>query len=168
MVVYSDAQELATLASPSDLDSACVLPAVPIEFRRFLSLPTGSAGLEALRIPEHQRMSYFKVVCFNGSAAAQSTHQLLGHELNLQQSDMQLECQLASHGLYCGDSSGYKDPRRKELESGAGEWRLLFQMDSDDDLNVMWGDCGMLYFWIRKADLRCRYFDKTWTILQCH
>jgi uncharacterized protein YwqG len=40
-------------------------------------------------------------------------------------------------------------------------------MDTDDDLNVMWGDAGMIYFWVRWDDARKRKFDNTWVILQC-
>ena len=31
----------------------------------------------------------------------------------------------------------------------------------------MFGDCGHLYFWIRKQDLQNRDFDHVWMILQC-
>ena len=94
-------------------------------------------------------------------------HQLLGHESPLQ-GDVKLECQLVSNGLYCGDASGYEDPRAAELGAGAKDWILLFQVDSDDNPNMMWGDLGRLYFCIRKQDLRERCFDKAWMIFQCH
>ncbi|WP_438445399.1 YwqG family protein [Gorillibacterium sp. sgz5001074] len=94
------------------------------------------------------------------------THQLLGHP-GLIQGDMQLECQLASNGLYCGDGSGYRDPRRAELEAGAAAWRLLLQVDSEEEAGMMWGDSGRLYFWIREEDLRERQFDRVWLSLQC-
>jgi uncharacterized protein YwqG len=32
---------------------------------------------------------------------------------------------------------------------------------------MMWGDCGMVYYWIREQDLRERAFDRAWAILQC-
>jgi uncharacterized protein YwqG len=66
---------------------------------------------------------------------------------------MQLECQLVTNGLYCGDASGYDDPRRRALETGATDWRLLLQIDSDDVLGSMWGDSGRVYFWIREQDV---------------
>lgn len=93
-------------------------------------------------------------------------HQLLGHSYNLQ-GDMQLECQLTSHGLYCGDSTGYQEPRAENLKAGAAEWQLLLQFDTDEDLGVMWGDTGLIFFWIRESDLRKRQFDRAWTVLQC-
>lgn len=80
---------------------------------------------------------------------------------------MDLECQLVSHGLYCGDASGYQATRAKELEAGRQDWILLLQLDTDDDAGMMWGDGGMLYFWIRKEDLERSRFDRCWMILQC-
>nr|WP_315063210.1 DUF1963 domain-containing protein [uncultured Campylobacter sp.] len=32
---------------------------------------------------------------------------------------------------------------------------------------MMWCDCGKIYLWIRKSDLRERKFDKSWLVLQC-
>ena len=95
-------------------------------------------------------------------------HQMGGYPHPVQGDGMELECQLASAGLYLGDPSGYEDVRAKALESGAGDWRLLLQMDSDDNLGVMWGDAGIIYFWIREDDARARRFDQAWLVLQCH
>lgn len=95
-----------------------------------------------------------------------ANHHLLGHSDNVQ-GDMQLEAQLVTNGLYCGNSTGYKDPRRKTLEATADDWTLLLQLDSDDKGEFMWGDAGMLYFWIRKQDLAENRFDRIWMTLQC-
>jgi uncharacterized protein YwqG len=92
---------------------------------------------------------------------------MLGHPDPIQ-NDMQLDCQLAFHGLYTGNASGYEDPRRAELEKGAEDWQLLLQIDSDDKARMIWGDAGRLYFWIRKQDLEKRAFENVWMILQCY
>jgi uncharacterized protein YwqG len=63
------------------------------------------------------------------------------------------------------DGAGYGDPRVKKLEAGKSEWMLLLQIDSDDDAKMMWGDTGMLYFWIRKNDLKKLRFDHVWLIV---
>ncbi|WP_298047407.1 YwqG family protein [uncultured Cardiobacterium sp.] len=95
-------------------------------------------------------------------------HKLLGHSDNIQ-GDMELECQLVSHGEYCGDSDAYESERGKALAPGAADWILLLQIDSDEDnCNMMWGDSGRLYLWIRKDDLAARTFDKSWLVLQCY
>lgn len=96
------------------------------------------------------------------------SHQIGGYPDPVQSPRMALECQLASNGLYCGDSTGYRDPRAEQLKSGAKDWRLLLQMDSDDSLNVMWGDLGMIYFWVRESDAKQGDFTNAWLVLQCH
>jgi uncharacterized protein YwqG len=54
------------------------------------------------------------------------------------------------------------------LEAGADDWLLLLQLDSDGTADVLWGDVGMLYFWIRRQDLQEQRFDKVWMTMQCH
>lgn len=97
----------------------------------------------------------------------QPHHQIGGFADPVQNPEMDVECQLVTNGLYCGDGSGYNDPRVAKLKEAAGDWSLLFQMDTDDELNIMWGDAGMIYFWVRRDDARKLKFDNTWVILQC-
>ncbi len=96
-----------------------------------------------------------------------TVHKLLGFPDEIQ-GDMQTEVQLVSHGLYCGDASGYNDPRAEELRKTADQWKLLLQIDSDDDAGMMWGDAGRIYYWIHESDLANGVFDNTWLILQCY
>jgi uncharacterized protein YwqG len=95
------------------------------------------------------------------------THKMFGYPDQIQ-TDMQLECQLVSNGIYCGDPSGYNDYRVEELAKGASDWILLLQIDSDLDIGMMWGDSGRLNYWIRGNDLRDRNFDDVWLIFQCY
>jgi uncharacterized protein YwqG len=44
----------------------------------------------------------------------------------------------------------------------------LLQLDSDEEAGMMWGDRGMLYFWIPEEALAPRRFGEVWTILQCY
>ena len=41
------------------------------------------------------------------------------------------------------------------------------QLDTDDTAEMMWGDCGRLYFWLTDHALRRRAFGESWMILQC-
>ena len=112
---------------------------------------------------------YFEIVdAYEGQFYPQESgrHWMLGHSANVQ-GDMQLEAQLVTNGLYCGDETGYNDARAQLLESGADDWLLLLQLDSDERADLMWGDMGMLYFWIRQQDLKAHRFDKIWMTLQC-
>jgi uncharacterized protein YwqG len=98
---------------------------------------------------------------------ARPRHQLFGQPYPIQNDDMELECQLASNGVYVGGPEGYADPRRPQLEPGAADWDLLFQLDSDEDAGMMWGDVGMLYFWVRRQDAERADFSNVWMVLQC-
>lgn len=94
-------------------------------------------------------------------------HHLLGHP-QLVQNPMELECQLVSNGIYCGNPSGYECAKAKVLSAGAEDWQLLFQIDTDEEgPGWMWGDVGRIYFWIRKQDLAALRFDYVWLIFQC-
>lgn len=94
-------------------------------------------------------------------------HQVAGYPAAIQTSAMALECQLASNGVYVGGPEGYASPKRKELEAGVKDWRLLLQIDSDDAANMMWGDLGRLYFWVREDEARNGNFTGAWMVLQC-
>lgn len=93
-------------------------------------------------------------------------NKVLGHA-DVIQNEMELECELVSNGLYCGNSSGFKNPLAKTLEPKAKNWRLLLQIDSNNEAGMMWGDLGRLFFWIKIEDLIERRFDRMWMILQC-
>ncbi|MEM6283252.1 MAG: YwqG family protein [Chloroflexota bacterium] len=54
-----------------------------------------------------------------------------------------------------------------EIEAEVPNWQFLFQIDSDDDLDMMWGDSGILYVCIPIDSLKNRNFDDSWTIMQC-
>jgi uncharacterized protein YwqG len=95
-------------------------------------------------------------------------HRYGGHPQEIQ-GDMRLECQLVTNGIYCGDQSGYRDPRRSVLEKGAADWQLLLQIDSDEKrLGWMWGDAGRIYFWARRLAIEAADFDGSWAMLQCY
>jgi uncharacterized protein YwqG len=93
------------------------------------------------------------------------SHQLFGWPTPIQNDTMEEDCQLASNGV---SVFAYTDPRRAELLAGAAEWELLLQIDSDEDLDMTWGDVGMLYFWVRRDDARRGDFSNVWMILQSH
>ncbi len=94
-------------------------------------------------------------------------HQLGGHPLAIQNEEMEEDCQLTSNGIYMGNPEAYHTPEAERLKAGAADWQLLMQIDSDDDADMMWGDLGRLYFWIRRQDVEARDFSKVWMILQC-
>ena len=54
------------------------------------------------------------------------------------------------------------------LLPGSSDWLLLFQLGSSEESEMMWGDGGKLYFWIREQDLSALRFDNVWMVLQCY
>jgi uncharacterized protein YwqG len=61
-------------------------------------------------------------------------------------------------------SPPWHDPRILEE---ALRWVVLAQFDTDDDADMMWGDCGVLYWLIRPEDLARRRFDRAMLTWQC-
>ncbi len=87
-------------------------------------------------------------------------HRLLGNPDTIQD-DMREECQLAFNGVADAD-----DPKANELLAGAMEWQLLLQIDSDEQIGMRWGNTGMLYYWLKKADVQAQHFAASWLVLQ--
>ena len=76
-------------------------------------------------------------------------HQLLGHPYQIQ-GDLLRECQQDTH--YEGDPI---------------DWQLLLQIDTDDEAGMIWGDVGVLYFYIPRQALAQRDFSQVHVIMQC-
>lgn len=130
--------------------------------------PVESLFIDKLRLTNEETDNYYALLekIEDHYNFGDMSHRILGHP-NPIQNEMQLECQLVTHGLYCGDGTAYRDPRRELLEQTADRWKLLLQIDSEEDIGMMWGMTGRLYFWIREEDLRQLNFDNVWVVLQC-
>jgi uncharacterized protein YwqG len=152
---------------PTGMDKFFVYHEKTVEFSRIDTYPDWQdERLNKLNLTDAQIDKY--IALCSSVFQNEPAHQLFGHPLPVQGNDMDLECQLVSNGLYCGDPSGYKNRKAKKLAAARTNWILLLQLDSDDDAGMMWGDVGKLYFWIRKQDLKEKRFQNAWMILQCH
>jgi uncharacterized protein YwqG len=114
---------------------------------------------------------YDRAVYGKGYEMECERHKILGYA-DLVQGEMLTECERITRGLYCGDHKSYVDTPedvKEDISGAATDWVLLFQMASiqEDDYELMFGDLGNLYFYIRKQDLKERNFDKVWLVLQC-
>lgn len=58
------------------------------------------------------------------------------------------------------------DPRSSKPYQGE-EYVLLFQMDSDDEAGIMWGDVGVANFFISEKDLQDRDFSRVFYNWDC-
>jgi uncharacterized protein YwqG len=162
-VIYLDenaAVERSRSAAPS-------LPTVSVSLRRIESLPSYQrAQVTALELTDKQADELSEIT--NSVYGKTPCHQIGGYPNPVQGDEMELECQLAFHGIYVGDPSRYHNSRAEEARGGAKDWKLLLQVDSDNALEVMWGDAGVVYFWIRDQDARAKRFENAWLVLQCH
>ena len=95
-------------------------------------------------------------------------HLMGGCPDNLHDLDMEERCELASNGIKPHDRKAYNSPEGVAIRERPRDWKLLLQLDSDDQAGMNWGDGGMLYFWIRASDLAAKDFSKVWMIAQTH
>lgn len=164
-----DVSELRRVDLPAELLGEGGFSACELTFTQEYTLPSlFSIAAEGLDLNREGVHAYDALVekLRDAQEEGKPTHRLLGHPYEVQ-NEMQLQCQLVSHGLYCGNAAGYEDPRVEELRSGAADWRLLLQIDTDDDAEMMWGDSGSIYYWMPEQALKARQFDQMGLVLQC-
>lgn len=168
-VIYfdGDMEGLSRVDAPDELSEADydgIFAGAALSFSESIDLPDpDSVQGDKLDLPEEAMETYWEAL---DDQAEEQPNKLLGHSDNIQGA-MELECELTYNKLYCGDESGYKQAQKLGIGAGAADWELLMQVDSNDDLGMMWGDCGKLYLWIRAQDLAARNFGASWLILQC-
>ena len=157
--------ELRPARPPSGAPTGFILPQFGLEPEVVPTLPDFQAPeTSALGFTDAEVEAYIEIHSsyrdsFRGGGP---DHQVGGHADNVQ-GDVRVEFE-----VYTNPDA---DPRTKEdwiaAEGRAKDWRLLLQVDTDNDLGVMWGDAGMIYFGIRADDLRRRRFNRAQVMLQC-
>ena len=153
-----------TISYPEDLSTESRLSEIYISPKLVQILPNfDDPAVEALCLSDDEVDAYIDW----DDGISGSRHQVGGYPKPVQGNHMELKSQLASNGIYLGGVEGYKSDAAKKLESGARDWKLLFQFDSDDDLGVMWGDCGKIYFWVQEQKAKQNDFESCWLVLQC-
>jgi len=159
-----DPASLRPCALPSSCRELGLFEPCLLRFEEVLTLPPWECeAVEQLGMSWDQSDAYVDLL---EGLYEQGCHQLFGHPAQIQ-GPMEEICQLGSNGVNVGDFSYHTDTRTESLLLGSSEWRLLLQLGSDERLGMMWGDCGRLFFWIRREDLAARRFDKIWMVLQC-
>ena len=165
-IIYAnpDRSQLVRMEPPADAHGEFTADLCSIDAFPELTLPDNLAGIE-YGTPEFE--SYYRLCDDLTTSKCATSHRLLGHPQVIQ-SPMELECQLASNGIHCGGAVHFERAEARTLESGEVDWRLLLQIDTDEDgPGWMWGDVGRIYFWLKKQDLLSLRFDDAWLIFQC-
>lgn len=168
---FEDKSALHKAEFPEDLEDCFRLPPLKISAKSEKSYPDGVDFMLQREQEMTERWDEFDEICEKlGIEEEGNISKLLGWA-NPIQGNMTMECELISRGYYLGD--GWDDVTaldRQEAEQwSAKDWLLLFQLDivDDGDFELMFGDGGRIYFYIRKDDLEARNFDEVWLILQC-
>lgn len=166
---FEDISKLKAAELPEELPDYCRFPMLKITAKSEISYPSyEDYGLTRINTTEHwdEFNDAEKSLGINDEG---EINKLLGWA-NPIQGNMTQECELISRGYYLGSGWDNVTPRdRQESIDRSKDWQLLFQLDSisDDDFELMFGDCGRIYYYIRKEDLAERDFNNIWLILQC-
>ncbi len=163
--------ELVPMDYPKNLDEEFIIPELAMNFQKKISLP----GIETFEeIFGECDCDLYDQCCEELGYKYDewgNVTKLLGFP-DVIQNPMEEECEKVSRGYYCGNPEAYKripNDEKADIKAKSADWTLLFQMGTieTDDREIMFGDCGHLYFWIRKQDLKNLDFDKAWLICQC-
>ena len=159
---------------PEELAEENVVPEFAVEFAPHVRLPgywDKGDELELFCGKDIEWDDYMECREKAGGDDIEEITKLFGYP-DVIQNPMEEECEACSRGFRQGNSEDFaaiSDADRKDIEDKAKDWVLLFQMSTiqTEDYELMFGDCGSIYFWIRKEDLKEERFDKVWLILQC-
>lgn len=170
---FPEGTELTETDFPEALEEYCRLPELAIRLEAAPSLPAwddlDSGAPELARLFGEDEYGRYSELARGMGCWEYSSH-LLGWP-DLIQNPMGEQCERIARGISCGSGPVPLSPEeQEEIATAAADWVLLFQMgsvDGGDDFELTFGDCGCIYFWIRKQDLAERRFDRVWLILQC-
>lgn len=154
---------LQRLPTPAGLPTASLFSACALTLSSELTLALQpELELPACDWSEEEQLAYEQVLdtLHTPEERAQPHHRLLGYPDTIQD-DMRIQCQLVTNGVTTSD-----DPRAANLQTGASDWLLLLQVDSDASAKMLWANNGMVYYWIKRADLQAHHFAGGWLVLQ--
>ncbi|MDE5946861.1 MAG: DUF1963 domain-containing protein [Oscillospiraceae bacterium] len=165
-----DLSKLKNTELPEDLkkyDSECILPEIAVQIDNFTDVPDLCELPENLNDDNYEDEDY----C-DDRYEMQDTlwAKILGYA-DIIQDTMLFECEAVSRGynLY-SEPPEFSEEEEKDIERCSSEWILLFEMDSIDygNYELIFGDSGRIYFYIRKEDLKKRDFSNVYFSLQCY
>ena len=166
---FPDSETLSPADFPDDMEQDFILPELPINCTPQVSLP----DYWCMKLPDEVTWDDYYACCATCDyTEAEDVTKLLGHP-NVIQNPMEEKCERVTRGYRCGNPEDYQkvpEAEKEDISAKASEWRLLFQMGTveTDGYELMFGDAGYIYFWIRREDLLNRRFDRIWLILQCY
>lgn len=167
---FEDTDELVPTPWPGEIEEEYIVPEAAISFTARPSYPSYEE-LEIHSPVNCEWEEYDACVEALGVDPEAEDHKLLGYA-HVIQNEMLSECEKVSRGIYCGTGESWQNTPedvKEDVCAHAADWTLLLQLSTltVGDYEMMWGDCGMLYFYIKKEDLAARRFENAWFSLQC-
>lgn len=173
---FEDTSVLSAADFPADMEANFKIPITCIQMKQKRSFPQWEDFYKTE--PEMEPEQYIpQLDKFEeaqkelGIQESMNGSKLLGWSDMIQDS-MPIDCELVTQGYYLGGGwEGIPEEVRRQAEETAIErWILLFQLDTVECSNfeLMFGDCGRIYFYIPKEDLLVHRFDRVWLMLQCY
>ncbi|MBN8647994.1 MAG: DUF1963 domain-containing protein [Caulobacterales bacterium] len=176
-VIFSESENLERKLPPSDdefFNNYCKFkPLKIIQHQCITPIPYYYPDFCSLNIDESQGEAYWdwwmedEEVYSSENGTNYRCHRIGGWPTPIQ-GDMQTICEVVSQGYYTGDSIGYKKAKEDGANKHADQWVLLAQIGTDEKADILWGDSGQIYIWIKREDLKNRHFDKARIQLQCY
>ncbi|GAA0741581.1 YwqG family protein [Clostridium oceanicum] len=161
-----DVKELNRTNFPDDMEENFKLPEIQLDFSKKYDLPDYE---EFTELYHYDNWDYYdEIRVLKGYEQEELDGKLLGYA-DLVQAGMLRECEKGANGIHYSGLEQIPDKKLKQLEKNCSQWQLLFQLSSimTKTFELMFDDCGVIYFYIRKEDLKKRNFDNCWLILQC-
>lgn len=167
---FEDTEDFVPNQWPEGIDEMYVVPEMALSFRARPSFPSYEE-LDCHADIDCDWDDYDALLEEKGVDLDAEDHKLLGYA-DIIQGEILTECERVCRGLGCGTPEDYRSTPQAEKDSihaAAKDWTLLLQLSTleKDGWEWMWGDCGMLYFYIRKQDLAAKRFENCWFSLQC-
>lgn len=170
---FPETENLIPMDIPEDMEDGGAMPELALAFEKHISfpeitdLPEDIAGMDF----EYYDYEECRRECGYSCDEWGDVTKLLGYPDTIQNS-MEDECESLARGYSRGCPEDFARIPKDELEDiyeKSRDWMLLFQMGTveGDDFEYMFGDCGHIYFWIKRQDLKNLIFDNVWLILQC-
>ena len=166
-VFYVKDKELFETDFPSDLDEKYIVPEKAIDFECEKSLPAFEEYSETIDCDADWDEYDEQVALFGVDPAVEPDQcfKLLGYA-NIIQNSILEECEAVSRGIDCGEPLDLPKKVQKDINEKSKDWILLAQFGTISE-ELMFGDCGCLYIYIRKQDLKNLDFSKIHFSLQC-
>lgn len=92
-------------------------------------------------------------------------HQISGMPFTLQAGRIDVEAQLLDQGISAETYHTLPPSQQQQAVQGFEDWELLLQLDSDESIGWMWGDCGLIYFLVRTRDAQRADFSRVRAIV---